>query len=901
MEELKPVAREALDAFENIAASAKEGLSSRGVTLDSFAMVNEATAEKLSAELRERNEDRIGNLQRLRHEPAIARLVIEDEDENLQTLYLSPAGTVPSAKVALCSYMSPKGMLAARDIGEEVEVPLPGGARWFLLREKLTFKALEDGAGWDARPAVQFRESASPRSFKSLRDLLAEDGYSDAQIDALGAWLEEGDAVEGASNEYEGIKRDSLTAMQLRIAPILDRFQDGIFRLPIDRQIAVFGPPGTGKTTTMVRRLRQKLDVAYLDEDEKALVEGRDAAGLAHADSWILFTPTELLRLYVKEAASKEGVPAHDERLRTWEDYRWAIARNVLGILRRGSGGGFTMPLPADDSWLAEGTLLNQRVWFEAFEKWQADDFVQKLVVEAERLAKADDARAVSIGNRVEAAISRSGGNVVRLLGELAGMRSELIQLAQSLSEGTNGALAQPLRVLAAEDSDFLDALAATVTAILAEQSLEEEADDGEEDDAEDDIEADGEETRPTLQGRRLVADVFQRAMRTLALRQASGRRPSVTSRAGRILAFLEERGVALPDLKGVGRTLLLQRAAGRLGNSPASYLQRLPGRYRRFRRSMRAEALWYSAQAGKPSQVHPAEVDLIILAMLRASADFEADRQLSSRLADRRPALLDAVLTLQRNQVLVDEATDFSPLQLACMAALARRATGSLFLSGDFNQRLTLWGTRSDQDLDWVAPRLDKHNISVTYRQSRKLSAFARKLADLQGAEVETAAPDYAENLGYNPVQGLSLDSDLARADWLVARIEEIQGLSDGNLPTIAVLLPDSDQLTGLTAALNARLADISLKAKAYADGEAIGKSNDVRVFPIEHIKGLEFEAVFFLDVDRLAAQRPELFDRFIYVGATRAATFLGLTAAGEQLPGILDALRSDMCRSWG
>jgi len=137
LEDLKPVAREALDAFESIAASAKEGLSSRGVTLDSFAMVNEATAEKLSAELREWNEDRIGNLQRLRYEPAIARLVIEDEDENLQTLYLSPAGTVPSAKVALCSYMSPKGMLAARDIGEEVEVPLPGGPRWFLLREKL--------------------------------------------------------------------------------------------------------------------------------------------------------------------------------------------------------------------------------------------------------------------------------------------------------------------------------------------------------------------------------------------------------------------------------------------------------------------------------------------------------------------------------------------------------------------------------------------------------------------------------------------------------------------------------------------------------------------------------------------------------------------------------------------
>ena len=898
MEDLKPVAREALDAFESIAASAREGLSRRGVTLDSFAMVNEATADKLSADLRERNEDRVANLQRLRHEPAIARLVIEDEDESLQTLYISPAGTVPSAKVALCSYMSPKGRLAPRDIGEEVEVPLPGGSRWFLLREKLTFKTLEDGAGWDAQPAVQFREDAPPRSFKSLRDLLREEGYSEEQIDALGAWLEEGDTEEDASNEYEGIKRDALTAMQLRIAPILDKFQDGIFRLPIDRQIAVFGPPGTGKTTTMVRRLRQKLELAYLDEDEQALAEGPDAAGLAHADSWILFTPTELLRLYVKEAASKEGVPAHDERLQTWDDYRWGAARNVLGILRKGSGGGFTMPLPADDRWLANGTLLDQPRWFDAFDRWQADDFVQQLKVEAERLAKGDDERAAFIGQRVEAAIARSGVNIVQLLGELAGLRADLIQIARALGEGTRGALAQPLRALAAEDDGFLDALAAMVTAMLAEQSEDEETDDGEEDDTEDEV--DTEETRPTLQGRRLVADVFQRAMRTLALRQAVGRKPSATSRAGRILAFLEKRGLASPDLKDVGKILLLQRAAGRLGNAPASYLRRLPGRYRRFRRAMRAEGLWYGEHGGKPSQIHPAEVDLVMLATLRTAADFEADRLLSSRLADRRPAMLDAIGAMRRNQVLVDEATDFSPVQLACMAALASPATGSIFLSGDFNQRLTLWGSRSTDDLAWVAPQLETHTISVTYRQSRKLSAFARKLAELQEAEVDAAAPDYGENLGYDPVKGLSLDSDDARAEWLVARIEEIQGLSDGNLPTIAVLLPDQDQLLGLTAALNAKLGDLSLKAKAYADGEAIGKSNDVRVFPIEHIKGLEFEAVFFLDVDRLAALRPELFDRYIYVGATRAATFLGLTSSGPTLPTALTGSDLSYGQNW-
>jgi len=35
------------------------------------------------------------------------------------------------------------------------------------------------------------------------------------------------------------------------------------------------------------------------------------------------------------------------------------------------------------------------------------------------------------------------------------------------------------------------------------------------------------------------------------------------------------------------------------------------------------------------------------------------------------------------------------------------------------------------------------------------------------------------------------------------------------------------------------------------------MGNENDVRVFDIQHIKGLEFEAVFFVGVDRLAASQ--------------------------------------------
>ena len=110
--------------------------------------------------------------------------------------------------------------------------------------------------------------------------------------------------------------------MGLRDRPLLDEYQDEIFRLPLDTRLVILGPPGTGKTTTLIKRLGLKLDSEYLEPEEKKLVE-RSAAGTnGHANSWLMFTPTELLKQYVKEAFARENIPASDLRIETWSDYR---------------------------------------------------------------------------------------------------------------------------------------------------------------------------------------------------------------------------------------------------------------------------------------------------------------------------------------------------------------------------------------------------------------------------------------------------------------------------------------------------------------------------------------------------------------------------------------------------
>lgn len=89
--------------------------------------------------------------------------------------------------------------------------------------------------------------------------------------------------------------------------------------------------------------------------------------------------------------------------------------------------------------------------------------------------------------------------------------------------------------------------------------------------------------------------------------------------------------------------------------------------------------------------------------------------------------------------------------------------------------------------------------------------------------------------------------------------------------VPEISLSIP----LKSVPKPLAKRLEGLldSIPVSGHEEPGNLGRDEEVRVFPVHHVKGLEFEAAFFVGVDQLRHDVPELFQRYLYVGSTRAA----------------------------
>jgi hypothetical protein len=881
---IEEAAGEILPTFEQVSQEAQLLLKAPQVSgTDVLASVNTLTSGRSLNSIEDLLREQRNSLEILSKEPAIARVRVRDKNGEESTIFICRT-TPASNSSAFASNRSPLGRLAALPVGSKLNV----GRRTLIVLEKEKLRPTFKADQWDSENTEFEALDAGVFTVEYLRPFLKAIPVEEVR-DLLSQMLADERIKAGI---VEGRRRSIIIKMSLRDQPVLDQYQDEIFRLPLRKRVFLLGPAGTGKTTTLIRRLGQKLDTAYLEPEEGELTQSISGSGSSsHRESWLMFTPTELLKQYLKEAFAREGVPASDQRITTWNDFSRDLARNVFNVLRSANTrSGFV--LKSSVSYLTNDVQVASFQMFQEFFSWQLRQYLTGLHDAAAVMSRSADQEAAALGQRLLAVVpdGQDQASVATVMSSLYSLSGQVAAIIASVKSETDAILDNALNRELGRDREFLSQLGQFIAGI--------QTSDVDESDEDDDPEAEEEEIPLQHTGILAATAAYRRAMRAYARTSAGGRPARSTSINGQIARWLGDRKLNPEDASKAGASLLIQDAVRQFANPVRRYLRRIPSRYRRFRRSQSGSARWY-ASAVPASEIASLELDVVLLAILQAGSEMLSLVSISNSIADPFWSSLRSINDLYRNQILIDEATDFANVQLGCIAALANPRIRSVFACGDFNQRMTTWGTRSLEEVKMVLPDVDVRRITTTYRQSRRLNELARAIVKVFGGSGDVATvPAETDFEGESPALKEGCSDQATLVAWIAERIREIERFV-GKLPSIAIFVKDDNEIPSLADALNRALEDTNIQVEACLDGKAVGQETDVRVFAVEHIKGLEFESVFFVGVDRVMNSYPDLCDKYLYVGATRAATYLGFTC-DQAMPAALSLLRPMFVSDW-
>jgi DNA helicase IV len=126
---IRPVAEESLETFEKVAKAAEANLQSAASGNSSTSIVRNTFTEQETIQTHRRiTQENIEGNSILSREPAIAHVVVVDENRQRTTYYFSRAAAAPSPNKGLkfVSYRTQVGQLAELRIGDEYELPRAG-------------------------------------------------------------------------------------------------------------------------------------------------------------------------------------------------------------------------------------------------------------------------------------------------------------------------------------------------------------------------------------------------------------------------------------------------------------------------------------------------------------------------------------------------------------------------------------------------------------------------------------------------------------------------------------------------------------------------------------------------------------------------------------------------------
>lgn len=715
--------------------------------------------------------------------------------------------------------------------------------------------------------------------------------------------------IEKASRE----KEEELNKMQsfirksaeLRYQPILDPWQEEIKRsLLYNGTLAIDGGPGTGKTTSLIQRIKFLTDYIAIEEYLPNLTKSQKEK-ITSANNWIFFSPSDLLKQFLKNSMTQEGLLANDETVKVWSNYKSILLKkyklinsdtqNPFLVLRRKSDIEF---LPSNSK-----SLKKLIISFENF-------FIEHQTKKLQKLISADVTQfdwkitGASIQNYIKRQDKANNlDNLIKLYFNIQDeFNNDVKKIATYFFKILKESAANII-VKLEKETKIIDDIRALFIRWEEETNIEDISDSTE---IEDNLVEDSDVVDEGNFNSKLLSKIKSLIRKLSIQKYDKNQRLSARDKELNKIIITVIKIDSLSDYDKLGQYAYFIKYFEKSTKGIVSNLfSEIPMLYKSFRKkSLKEKKLPFNnvllkqiveEEKDKNKRIHPEEQAFLIYFINNLIRKTYKVSKLKANKINHN--YFEGFRELSKPVIGVDEATDFHIIDLLCIHSLSDIEISSITYSGDLMQRLTKNGLKNWNDLKSFISNTVVKELVISYRQSPTLLEIAQEL-------YKTATSEDAEYISYmnkdenEPKPLLFVNNSIHETlEWISERIIEIYKAYGNSIPSIAIFLPNDEGLDNFANSLGEidRLADVDIKVKAYKNGIGLGDTNTVRVFSIEYIKGLEFEAVFFHNIDYLLKNKNlDLMFKNLYVGLSRASFYLGLTSKIEleeitSLPNIL------------
>lgn len=796
----------------------------------------------------------------------------------------------------------------------------------YVLEILNSAKYAPDWQNWAIDVTIHIDGGEKPWSHRNLREYFTQSEKLSAEIDAEKQKLAQAqdeaearkllDGIEAKKRERDeklkNAQRFIRVHAQLRYQPVLDKVQDAIRREEaFGKTMVINGGPGTGKTTTLIQRIKFLLDLAkrpdssldpISDDDRDFFLKGlsREKRNkLVGNLSWVFFSPSELLKLFLQNAMASEGLDASSARVKVWADYKAELIRGykLVNPETQRPFLFYKLNQPKEALLPTQGETLKKMIkeFMDFYLKHQTERLAKLVSI------KPQDFEWRSLGNSIIKYIDQSKERdfqgILRIYYNLNRQFSaESEQINVQYRTEINSITARWLQSLQ-RDVQKLE----RAKAILTDHRNKREEDDEDELDNEAFEEETGDQPE--------MDQSLMTSLKSLIRKQALSRFDKDTRLSAKDKAFLD----LMPELRdqpqyvSIGQKAYYKKFFEKACKGVVPNLYReLPMLYKKFRRANSANRQFYGPEVtelikDENKRLHDDEQAFLLYIINRLVSRLQ--QTYSVVYNEEEHPWIKAHKLYKLQVIAIDEATDFHVIDLLAMRSLGDQELFCVTLSGDLMQRMTRHGIRSWDALEGFVKDEEgyrKENMTISYRQSPTLLELAKKVYQrANGADIDFSAFIEKSDSEPKPLRFMS-DQTMEKIGWYCKRILEIHKTYGDSIPSIAIFTKDDSEAMALEKDFRSEtsLTDVGIVVKACTGGQILGNENTVRIFAVPFIKGLEFEAVFFHNIDELHAE-PEMLSKYLYVALSRATFYLAVTHTKEfigELQYLNESFQSDL-----